>query len=72
MKVEVKEKTEKEIEYPCLMKSDDGMTVLMTSDKVGIVIIDRLDCDWNVGYYHNDWTMSRFKLFNGSVTLSND
>lgn len=74
MKITVNEEKGKNlVEYPCLMVSKDGdIVILFVSEGRGLVINALGDCEWGIGAYYDDWTMSRFEPFNGSITLSND
>ncbi len=70
MKVEVnKKKTEKELEFPCLMIDEsDGHIVFFKSEGVGVSITNRD----SMAFYNETWFMDTFKPFKGSITLSND
>ncbi len=55
-------------DYPKLMVADEGLIVLFLEAEEGTVIqSDNYQC----GYYAEDWEMSDFTDFNGTVTLSN-
>jgi hypothetical protein len=78
MKVEInKNKTEKEIEFPCLMKSDDDV-VLFAIGKGdrgydGCIIKPyKKESPVSGVMKFNYWDEKVFKPFKGSVTLSND
>ena len=63
-------KTElKERSYPWLGEGDNGLIVLFTQKKKGVVIVG--SPLYVVGYQVSSWIMDTFKPFTGSVTLSN-
>lgn len=75
MKVEVNEKkTEKEIEFPCLMKYNDSPNVILLVTETngihatGIVI----NSENRSGHYSKTWTTDDLVPFNGTITLSNN
>ena len=72
MKVEVNEnKVEQEQKFPCLMKSDYGSIILAFEIKPNGHI---RGCYLN-NYdptYPDEFRLSAFKPFNGTITLSND
>lgn len=57
-------------QYPRLMKSNKGSIVLFTRSKVGSVIKESDNSGFSLGEHSNDWLMSEFTQFYGSVTLS--
>jgi hypothetical protein len=72
IKTILKEKFDK-TDFPKLMKynrKDSNFVVLFSSDKVGMVV-ESQDDERPVGYYLNNWYMSSFSDFRGSVTLEN-
>jgi len=75
MKVEINEKkTQGEVKYPCLMKynnTDIGHIILFINRTEGVVI-EAKRSGWLVGDYATDLSISQFKPFNGTITLSND
>lgn len=70
MRTIIKEKETKRLEFPCLMKSDNGLVVLFTMPHKGFVISE--GADWAIGHYADNWNMSDFLLLNGEIILSND
>ena len=57
--------------YPCLMIGGDGEDiVLFLRDREGIVV-GLPSRNFHIGYYDNEWNMSKFVPYNGTVTLSN-
>lgn len=59
--------------FPKLMIGDKtGLVVLMTENKVGIVVNSGDNPDRKVGWYFNDWQMKHFTDFDGVVTLKNE
>lgn len=61
-----------EISFPCLMITKTHMTiVLFTEPNVGVVVYQNAT-GHIVGVCKNQWDMSLFEYYNGSVTLSND
>jgi hypothetical protein len=71
MKIEVNNKEQNtEIEFPCLMISDDSeCIVLMHKEEIGIALKHE---NQEIGYFSNNWDMSEFKPFKGTITLSNE
>ena len=59
------------ITYPCLMiGTRNGSVVLFTERDTGICVhAEGADV---LGEYSPNWDMDNFKLFNGTITLSND
>lgn len=75
MKVEVKEiEVKNEIEYPCLMRSEDtGNIVLFVRARVGTVVsIGRKNETWKIGEHSKCFSSVNFLPFNGTITLQND
>ena len=77
MKTTVKEKQEKEITFPCLMRSKCNRTVIMAKDKtyggyVGFVVHRGHVKDYPLGHFSTFWSHNDFVPFDGSVTLSNN
>lgn len=71
-KVKGNRRDEDKIDYPCLMESDIGRVVLMTSDKCGVVLINPIgDSTFMVGDYDDGWRMDKFKPFKGTIELKN-
>lgn len=69
MKVKIKkEKTESKREYPYLGVFEDGEIVLFTDVETGMTVggKDR------VGHWSSQWVEGRAKIFQGTITLSND
>lgn len=54
-----------QIKYPMFMISYDGLIVLMKDPGIGF----SFDSEFS---FSNEWDMSRFKPFTGSITLSNE
>lgn len=57
--------------FPKLMITKIGTIVLFTQSSVGICV-SKGDSDNRVGAFFNNWDMSQFTDFNGTVTLQND
>lgn len=57
--------------FPCLLeaKSTPGMVVFFYEEGKGIVVSK--DTGWKLGKYSDDWDKYGWKLFEGSVELSN-
>ena len=72
MKSTVKDK-KTERDYPKLMISleDPMLIVLFDKPKFGAIVCDKRTCD-KTGNYEDGWEMSKFKDFDGEVTLSNE
>lgn len=67
----VEKEVEKNVEYPCLMKStEEDIVVLFTEKDKGTLLCKT--AIYNAGEYSTDWDMEQFHPFNGSITLSND
>lgn len=60
-----------QLEYPCLMISDDLTLVIFCRDGSGTVIYDESG-DCKIGEFRNDFVMRSFKPFYGKVVLQND
>lgn len=60
----------KSIPYPCILKADSGMIVLMKEYGKGTVIANPVLSP--IGSYHDEWPMANFKIFTGTIELSND
>ena len=59
------------ITYPCLMRGTrNGSVVLFTAHGEGTCV--HAEGANVLGEYSPDWDMDNFKLFNGTITLSND
>ena len=75
MKVEVNEsKTEKKIEFPCLMIHEKTGNVIIATGKTScnyIGVMVNQDELHGIGRYSETW-VDTFKPFKGSITLSND
>ena len=70
MKVEVNEKTKnKELDFPKLMTGKHGLIVLFDKIESGTVIKGEKKL---VGHYAEDWDLSSFKDFKGSITLTQE
>lgn len=68
MKSTVSEKPcEKEIGYPCLKRGNNGLVVLMTSEKEGTVV--NATEAHGLGKHYDGWLMGG--IFHGSVCLEN-
>lgn len=61
------------IKYPCLM-TNGNFIVLFTQAGIGtvITILFEHDTSIEIGYHCDQWTLSNFVLYNGTITLSND
>ena len=59
--------------YPKLMISDGGTVVHFTSEREGVVVVEGSSHHKALGF-HDNWLLSGFTDFDGSVTLtvSND
>lgn len=70
VKVEISEKSDTvKWDYPCILISSNGRIVLFYSENCGV----QLNTSGSEDIHHyDDWQMSSFKPFNGSITLSND
>ena len=57
--------------YPKLMVciNGTGLVVLFDRPQIGVVVAS--DGTWGVGHNAEDWVMSSFTGFTGSITLSN-
>jgi hypothetical protein len=74
MKVEVNEsKSEKDIEFPCLMKFEETIILATEYGCQGIegFCLKKGKSFKEVGDFHDSWTID-FKPFKGTITLSND
>lgn len=60
------------IVYPCLMVSLKGTVVLFTEYKVGTLVHPRPTTKRPVGHHSTSWSMDLFKLYKGSINLSNE
>lgn len=70
MKVTVKDSPNgNEVKFPCLMTTNGGHIFLMMKYGCGVVI---KSYPGEFGGYSEDWDMSQFTLFKGTVELSND
>lgn len=58
-----------ELRYPFLMKSETGEIVFFVSDKCGFQLNETETFQQG---YSDDWIMSDFKPFPGTITLSNE
>lgn len=58
-------------QFPCLLESKNvpGMVVFFHEKGKGTVVSK--DIGWTLGQYFEDWDMSSWKLFEGSVELVN-
>lgn len=56
--------------YPKLMGTHGGLIVLFCRPKCGTVVV-QINPSATVGYYSEDWEMSHFTDYMGSVTLEN-
>lgn len=64
MKINIKDNsTSTEIKYPCLMVSDD-MVYYFVNENTGVNLSE--------GLWSNNYTVSKFKPFTGTIELSND
>lgn len=57
------------VKFPCLMVTNDGYIVWMLKYECGVIL--KHD-GWTIGDYSENWDMSQFTPFNGTVELSND
>ena len=74
MKVEVNEVEQQTVDgfiYPCLLKSVDTRLVLFCVDSTEDPLVLVADDDCLEGDRYDDFQEKDFKLFQGSVTLSN-
>ena len=63
---------EQGIEYPCLrFDPSDGEVVLFTEESEGTTVHGGTRLIDRSGHYSDDWDMSLFKPFNGTITLTN-
>ena len=60
------------VTYPCIMYSENGHVVLFSEPKVGVVIHAETSKQYTVGFFSSKWSMHRFKLYKGSINLSNE
>ena len=66
-----------EIEYPCLMTVDNvdnssgAIVVLFTNNHFGTVVYSERKGQ-PIGYSSEDWVISDFTPFNGTIQLTND
>ena len=63
-----------EIKYPCLMTADsdsEAIVVLFTKKQYGTVVYSERE-EQPIGYYIEEWAMSGFTPFNGTIELSNN
>ena len=69
MKVEIEEKEDERLDYPCLKTHIDGLVVFFTKENTGIVVSN----DWHnsIGTYRETWKEEEFVPFNGVIKLSN-
>ena len=66
-------KNEKELEFPCLMISEDtGNVYLMSSEKVGTCVHSVEKSTWKIGEQSNSLGPSVLIPFEGKVILQND
>ena len=75
MKIIVKDKDDdKKIKYPYIGIGENGLIVLFKACQRGVALVvpSNLFNIYKVGYYSERWEMSKFKPFEGSITLSND
>lgn len=75
MKSELINKVEKQsVTYPVLLQlNDDGVVVLFTANKNGIVVKE--GSGHQLGEYRTDWTsylLDNWKVYTGKVVLSNE
>ena len=71
MKVLIEEKKDRDIEFPCLMKSKfRDLVVLFLKDQEGVVVYGGCGT-LPFGYYSDGWWMDRFELFNDMLILEN-
>ena len=67
-----KEEKAREIKYPCLMiTKDNPIVVLFDTYARGHVVYSERQ-EQPVGYYSSDWAMHYFKLFEGTIQLTNE
>lgn len=72
MKSEIIEK-EKELEFPCLMVSEEtGNVYLMSSEEVGTCVHSIGKSAWVVGDYCNSLEPMKLTIFKGKIILQND
>jgi hypothetical protein len=64
--------SKKVLDFPKLMQGKmSGVIVLFNQVKVGQVVCGEC-CGHKIGDYANEWCMSKFKDFNGTIKLSNE
>ena len=69
-----KQEIAREIKYPCLMTAHSNLgaiVVLFTKKDFGTVVYSERK-EQPIGYYIEDWAMSGFTPFNGTIELSNN
>ena len=69
VKVSLKEEVSKEKSFPKLMISVE-LIVFFTKAKHGVVL--RIEGDFKLGEYRDNFIMSYFKEYEGEVTLKNE
>ena len=55
--------------YPRLMSSDKGRVVLFVQPNRGTIVHAGDRASGSLGYFSDDWDMTRFKSYNGEVIL---
>ena len=53
------------------MIGDDGEDIVLFYEEWKGMVVGRPSQGIHIGYYDDDWNMSRFVPYNGTVTLSN-
>ena len=73
MKSNVKKVSEVILDFPKLMVSDAGRVVLFTDYDKGMLVgsTRKINAMEEIGYYSDNWCLSNFKDFKGSITLEN-
>jgi len=66
----IETKKEIEIEYPCVMRSEQNRLVLFWQDGYGMVVGNPSKTQ-PLGHYSTNWGMCCFTPFEGTVELSN-
>ena len=70
MKSEKSDGKEADKPFPKLMTNESGLVVFFLAPSSGVVVYPNSRQD--IGHYANNWLMSFFEDFDGSVTISND
>ncbi len=60
-----------ELDFPFMMKEQDGYIVLFESEESGVVVNTGGKTSVKIGEHRDYWENCSFKPFHGSVTLEN-